>query len=88
MGNNLGLLELVAMKYHGITYPRLFDRPQIHRLWKRFLCSINFHLFDEVASCGGYLDDGSVLDKKYNHYLVCDACGLVVTVGDIEKTEE
>jgi hypothetical protein len=40
-------------------------------LWDRFMCSRNWHLFDEVCSGG---PDG-------RHYLSCDACDLTVGIA-------
>ena len=56
--------------YHGITH--LFPITLLP-LWKKMLCNKNWHLFDEVESG----DD---------HYLVCDACDLVVNIESIDKT--
>lgn len=64
--------------YVGITYPRFLGwrvwTKYICRWWKRFLCSRNIHLFDEVWS--------------HAHYLNCDACDLMVHIALIETREE
>lgn len=39
-------------------------------LWRKFLCVRNVHAFDEVAGGG--------------HYLVCDACQLVVHIAAVD----
>jgi len=65
-------------KYVGITYPGFLCWKiwwwAVSRLWKRFLCSWNIHLFDEVISS--------------EHYLNCDACGLMVHINKVETSEE
>lgn len=60
-------------EYIGITYPKLFSGNLRLKLWKKFMCSRNRHLFDEVWS----LDD---------HCLYCDACNLIVNIGSIDET--
>lgn len=57
-------------KYIGITYPTRLQKKL--KEWKKIHCSKNEHLFDEVCS-----------DK--NHYLHCDACGLIVHIKKIVK---
>jgi hypothetical protein len=54
--------------YYGITH----KKKSIKKLkkWQKKRCPQNKHLFDEV--------------KSSEHYLVCDACGLVVHIADIE----
>jgi hypothetical protein len=59
----------------GITYPLPESRilPQfVYNLWKKLLCSLGFHLFDEVWSASG----------QPGHYLSCDACDLMVPIDD------
>ena len=59
------------MRYHGITYwPAL--PLWVLGLWKRIMCRRNCHVFDEVVSSGDH------------HYLICDACQLVVNIASIE----
>lgn len=65
-------------KYVGVTYPRFLSwaiwRELVLRLWKRFLCTKNIHLFDEMESL--------------EHLLHCDACELVIHIALIETVEE
>jgi len=64
--------------YVGLTYPGFLEwkiwEKTVRRLWKRFLCTRNVHMFDEEAS--------------REHVLVCDACGLCVHIALIETEEE
>lgn len=68
----------VERKYVGLTYSDFLDwgiwRRLVKRLWKRFCCPKNVHMFDEVFSG--------------EHYLACDACGLKVHIALIETSEE
>jgi hypothetical protein len=68
------------MKYHGLSHlpiPRF-----LYGLWKWIFCRHNIHLLDEVLSCtGGKNEDGG-----WNHYLVCDACQLMVKIWDVDET--
>ena len=58
--------------YYGITHALpLWLLP----LWKRTMCKRNVHVFDEVVSGWGEHDE---------HYLVCDACELLVNIDSIE----
>lgn len=41
-------------------------------LWKKYLCPIGFHAFDEVWS-------------TTSHYLHCDACGLSLSINEQES---
>lgn len=41
--------------------------------WKRLACRRNVHAFDEVA--------GSA-----DHYLSCDACGLIVNIASLDHS--
>ncbi len=61
-------------RYVGLTYPRFLDFGFIHRLWKRFLCPKQIHLFDECDAL--------------SHTLNCDACGLRVHIALIETSEK
>lgn len=54
-------------EYRGITYPR-FLYPFLN-IWKRIMCPLEYHLFDEVIG--------------EHHYLSCDACGLSVYIERI-----
>ena len=62
------------MKYYGITHP--IDSMALQRLWRKFLCKRNFHLFDEVYTW----------DKGIVNYLNCDACGLMVHIDRVDET--
>ncbi len=62
-------------KYHGITHARGFKRPT-YWLWRKLKCKRNVHLFDEVQTAGDL--DG------WNHFLCCDACGIMVEIGRID----
>ncbi len=66
-------------KYIGITYPKILTNKYALKLWKRFMCKNNKHLFDEVWSIWGEPDDPQ-------HYLYCDACGFSVNIS--ERKEE
>lgn len=62
------------MKYRGITYPDIFDHEWLRRLWQRYVCPREIHLFDEVESA----------DFEDGHRLYCDACGLTVVIKEIK----
>jgi len=58
-------------KYFGIShFVPLFLLP----LWRKLLCKKGYHVWDEVWSTGN--DSG--------HYLVCDACELMVIIDKID----
>ena len=57
-------------QYDGITHAVPF---RLLHAWKRLFCRVNIHAFDEVA--GGP-----------DHYLSCDACGLVVNIASIDRS--
>lgn len=60
------------MTFHGITH---YVPVQLTPLWRETLCRVNTHLFDEVLSWA---------TSPPEHYLHCDACGLVVYIAKIE----
>ena len=60
------------MKYHGITYCPVLPLWAFW-VWKKIMCRRQYHLFDEVVSSGDH------------HYLICDACQLVVNIASIEE---
>jgi hypothetical protein len=62
-------------KYHGITYLLPL---KLLPLWKLILCRRNVHVFDEVVSSW----------NEGEHYLVCDACELIVNIESIEEDGE
>jgi hypothetical protein len=68
---------IIKNKYYGIThfiYP-LFQYDIIYKFWKRFFCKRNLHLLDEVLS---------YCEISPKHYLVCDACGLIIYIDYID----
>ncbi len=61
--------------FYNVSY-LIFEFMQsdfILNLWKKYLCPIGFHAFDEVQS-------------SENHYLFCDGCNLSIAI-DEEKSE-
>lgn len=60
-------------KYHGISYPKIFDNNFVRKIWKRLFCKRDWHLFDEVLS--------------NKHYLHCDACELEIEIKKIHSQE-
>jgi len=67
-------MKIIRNAYYGITYPPILGKWPIISLWKRFFCSKNMHIFDEVKS-------------DISHCLYCDACGLVVNIETIEDEQ-
>lgn len=70
-------MTTVIKKYIGLTHPlskdkRLSEREIkiILKAWKESNCCNGIHLLDEVLS-------------DYNHYLICDACGMEVHIEKI-----
>jgi len=49
--------------YKGYTYPRIFQNRFIWLIWKKFFCTMGWHLWDEVESID-------------SHSIYCDACGI------------
>lgn len=64
------------MGYFGLTHwvPSL-----LLPLWRVLFCRVEWHALDEVFSSGGVEPDDPP------NYLVCDACGLVVSIGRINQ---
>lgn len=61
--------------YVGISYFKILQNRPVKWIWKKFFCKKGRHLLDEVWSPGG---------EHYNdHYLVCDACQLVINIKSI-----
>lgn len=60
-------------KFRGLTYPHFLGCWPLFQLWRRFMCPRDRHLFDETWSLEA-------------HYLVCDACQLMVHISSIETT--
>lgn len=66
--------------YRGIhyPYPPHFGWPRgFYWFWRKWLCKKEMHLWSEVCSSG---------DPEQPHYLVCDACQLMVIVHKIDTT--
>ena len=63
-------------RYRGITYPSFLRNKFIQKLWRRYMCKREIHLFDEVLSGG----------NPWSHYLVCDCCQLVVNISSIDTS--
>lgn len=75
--------EQSKSRYIGLTHEvSSEDLPR----WKQEKCSQNIHCFDEVLS---YLTQEEK-DQGFGpeHYLVCDACGMMVEIAKIETGEE
>lgn len=68
---------IIKNKYQGITYflSGLQYFNFILGLWKRFMCPRGWHLLDEVLS-------------NEDHYMICDACELVVNIDSIEVEDD
>ena len=62
------------MDYRGITYFPVLDSRFVQWIWKRLFCRREWHLFDEVLG--------------FEHYLYCDACGLMVGISKFEEEDE
>lgn len=63
--------EWVRGKFCGIAYPRWYD----YEFWRSEMCPRGMHLFDECLSGGS--------GESMSHYLVCDACQLMVAIQGI-----
>lgn len=63
------------MIYYGITHG--VPKSALWH-WKEFECSRGRHAFDEVLSTLG--------NGVHDHYLVCDACNLIVGIAYIDDT--
>lgn len=59
-------------KYRGITYPEFLQFRIVEWFWKKYFCKHDMHLFDEVLAGD-------------RHYLVCDACQLLVHIKSIDN---
>ena len=67
--------------FKGITYPKFMTWRISRWLWRKFgMCNKGMHLFDEVYG------QGTALDGKNEHYLVCDCCGTIVYIDAIDTT--
>ena len=75
-------MTTIIKKYIGITHPIALEEGKwgdeelgiFHEAWRRTNCPNGIHLWDEVLSAG---DDGP------EHYLHCDACGIMVYIEKI-----
>jgi len=68
----------ITKDFFGITHPHI---PKfLHWFWKKWFCSRNMHLFDEVLF---YRNED---ENKRIHYLYCDACDLVILFDKIDIT--
>jgi hypothetical protein len=63
--------------YHGISHWPVNLPEWAYRLWRRVMCRQGYHLWDEVLS---WHSDGK------QHYLVCDACQMVVFIDRIDES--
>jgi hypothetical protein len=63
------------MRYRGITYPfgPIFRWNWMYNLWKKYMCPHGMHLLDECES--------------NEHYLICDACGLIIHIDRFDQDE-
>lgn len=75
-------MTVIRNKYIGMTHPLSSDDrldEEAHNIilqaWKASNCIQGIHLFDEVLSSG---------DKGPEHYLHCDACGVIVYIERVE----
>lgn len=64
---------MAESRWRGITHPARWQWSLW--LWRKFMCPREMHCFDEVLSSGG---------GPYDHYLSCDACGLMVLIHSID----
>ena len=67
---------IMGHEWLGISYPipEFLQRLDfIYWLWKRIMCKRGYHLFDEVINSDG------------EHYLVCDACQLILHIAKVDK---
>lgn len=64
--------------YRGITYPTIrWNWPRFfYKLWRRWCCTRECHLWSEVYAGGA--------GWTASHYLVCDACQLMVHIEKID----
>lgn len=72
------LVEDREHDYRGITYGSFLIRWRWqYWLWRKLMCRKNIHLLDEVLSSSG---------DPWPHYLVCDACQLMIHVDRFDDT--
>lgn len=72
----------ISNTYIGITYPKVLRNKIAKWLWRKFMCTRHRHLFDEVWSPF----DSDFPDS--NHYLYCDACGLLVNIESVVLSDQ
>ena len=59
--------------WYGITYPGSAFCPNwVLKLWKKYMCSHGWHLFDEC-------------DNIEKHSIYCDACDLDIEIKFVRK---
>lgn len=64
------------MDYYGMTH--LPISPKLYKWWRKVFCKHGIHLFDEVMGTG--------MGDEWHHYLVCDACQLMVNIKSVDQT--
>lgn len=69
-GNKM-VTHTTTSRYRGITHA--LPRFLLNP-WKKFMCKKDVHVFDEVISI------------PREHYLICDACGLIVNIENIDES--
>lgn len=71
---------IIRNKYFGLTHDVKNNDKALDK-WRKNKCSKNIHCFDEVFSPAGMSKKG---EPQTAHYLVCDACGLMVYIDRID----
>ena len=70
------IAEDEKMNYYGMTH--LPISPKLYKWWRKVFCRHGIHLFDEVMGTGK--------GDEWDHYLVCDACQLMVNIKSVDQT--
>lgn len=79
------------MEYYDISHilcipdflPNADDiRDFVYGIWRKLLCKRGRHLWNEVLGTGGDL----AKNGGWEHYLVCDACQLMVFIERVDET--
>jgi hypothetical protein len=63
------------MNYYGFTHGKKTKKRKL-RKWRKRKCVKGIHLWDEVLSGGA----------PWRHYLVCDACGVMIDIAGVDTT--